>query len=103
MINRPPAELRLWTWLKANGLGQSDLADGLERSNQHVSHRIRYAGFTAQERKEVLAWAKKVRPSAKVTATDLFEPSDAEIAAIDRAMSSGPLRVPARRAQTEEK
>lgn len=72
-MKRPPAELRLWTWLKANGLRQSDLAAGIERSDTHVSHRINFAGFTAEERKQILAWAQRVRSSAKVKASDLFE------------------------------
>lgn len=77
MSVRPPAELKLWTWLKANGLLQSDLAAALERSDTHVSHRIKFAGFTAAEREEILAWARKTRPTAKVKSADLFEPEAA--------------------------
>lgn len=73
MSARPPAELRLWTWLKANGLRQSDVAQALDRSDQAVSHRMKYAGFTPEEQKAVLSWARRIRPKAKVEFSDLFE------------------------------
>jgi len=63
--------------LKANGLRQTDVALALDLSDQVVSHRMKYAGFTPEDRKEILAWARKTRPAAKVQSVDLFEPEAA--------------------------
>ena len=69
--------LTLWIWLKANGLKQQDLADGLEKSVSFVSTRLRRDGFTPEEQQAVLIWARRTRPKAKVQFSDLFEPEAA--------------------------
>lgn len=65
--------LTLWIWLKAHGLKQQDLAGGLDKSVSFVSMRLRIDGFTAEEQAKVLAWARRMRPKAKVQMADLFE------------------------------
>lgn len=68
--------LQLWIWLKTNGLKQQDLAAGLEKSVSFVSVRMRL-GFSREERKGILAWARRVRPTVKTRVADLFEPEAA--------------------------
>ncbi len=69
--------LQLWIWLKTQGLKQQDLAAGLGKSVSFVSTRLRMDGFTPDEQSEVLSWARRVRPRAKVRLPDLFEPEAA--------------------------
>jgi len=69
--------LTLWTWLKAHGLKQQDLATGLTMSVSWVCRRMNRDGFTPEEQAAVLTWARRMRPKAKVQQADLFEPEAA--------------------------
>lgn len=70
--------LSLWIWLKTQGLKQRDVVDALLVEGKHptpsfISRRIRHEGFTPEEQRDILAWARQVRPRANTKPHDLFD------------------------------